>query len=548
MSYARADDELPPNRRPSAKGFVTSLLGQLEYEFLDLGAAHLLEVWRDIRKIDQGDQFDPKIEDAIRASDLFLAVLSPNWMASEYCREELESFLQHWQHEGELRVKQRIIVACKKFVDRNKRPSLLQGQQGFDFFTFERPKETGAEIPYFVRGEIRDDRYEAVVRQLAEVLNRRGQHVTRPSATPATRTGATDAVVGPPPPRTPSAPQPGARKIYLAKPASDMRAAYSRLVEELTHSGYAVVPDPGTEFPQSARAETYIDTALNSAELSIHLLGRSGGFTPEQEASDKPLPIVQLQLARAAARLEDASAQGAGPASSFRRIIWAPELLEEGADQSAGNGNADVHGTQQPPAATERRPDQVLRLFGDFEPTDKVVGGNISKFVDFLINHLRQSVPRVDGATETITGDDWVYVYHAAEDTDYACNLMEAFNRRGVSGVLPALEGDPSEVINVHKKRLSECAAIVLCWANATEAWAHARADELKNWEGLGRQRKFKYRGLLAGPPPGVRKTVFVKFPPANEIDVVVNQNDDTRPLAEIIDKFVNPAPPQHAP
>jgi hypothetical protein len=189
-----------------------------------------------------------------------------------------------------------------------------------------------------------------------------------------------------------------------------------------------------------------------------------------------------------------------------------------------------------------------LRRFGDFKPTDKVVGGTISKFVDFLVNHLRQSDPGADGSTETLTTDDWVYVYHAAEDTEYACTLMEALNKRGVAGILPALEGDPSEVINVHKKRLSECDAIVLCWAKATEAWAHARADELKDWKILGRPRKFKYRGLLAGPPPGVRKTVFVRFPPANEIDVVVNQTEDSRPLAEAIDKFVNPALPQHAP
>ena len=507
MSYARADDELPPNRS-SAKGFVTCLLEQLQYEFVDLGAAHALEVWRDTRKIDQGDQFDPIIEDAIKASELFLAVLSPNWMASENCHEELESFLERWRAEGELRVKHRIIVVCKKLIDRNKRPSLMQGQQGYDFFSFEGPKETGAEIPYFVRGEIRDNRYEAVVRRLADFLNRRVQHVTRLPAAIIGGAGAADTLAEPSSPRTrpPSLPQAGTRKIYLAKPASDMLAAYSRLVEELTRSGYAVLPDPSAEFLQYPAARNYIDSALSSAELSIHLLGRSGGFIPEQsEASEKPLPIVQLQLARAAAQLGATAGKGAGPrpSSGFRRIIWAPELLEDGADASlaSGNGNADDRGTQQPAAATGRRPDQVLRLFGDFEPTDKVIGGTISKFVDFLINHLRQSVPQLAGAAENITADDWVYVYHTAEDTDFACNLMDALNKRGVCGVLPALEGDPSEVINVHKKRLSECTAIVLCWANATEAWAHARADELKNWEMLGRQRKFKYRGLLAGPP-----------------------------------------------
>ena len=49
---------------------------------------------------------------------------------------------------GELRVKQRIIVACKRFVHCDKRPSLLQGQQGCDFFAFEGPKQAGRQSKF----------------------------------------------------------------------------------------------------------------------------------------------------------------------------------------------------------------------------------------------------------------------------------------------------------------------------------------------------------------------------------------------------------------
>lgn len=543
MSYARADDELPPNR-PNAKGFVTCLLEQLQYEFVDLGAAHALEVWRDIRKIDQGDQFDPIIEDAIKESTLFLAVLSPNWMASENCREELESFLDRWRDEGELRVKQRIIVACKKFVERGKRPSLMQGQQGYDFFSFEGPKETGGEIPYFARGEIRDDRYEAVVEQLADFLNRRAQHATRP---PAARTGAAaaDAVVDPPPPRTPAPtkPQASGRKIYLAKPASDMRAAYARLVEELTHSGYAVVPDPGADCPQDGSAVDYIDGALNAAELSIHLLGKSGGFIPEQPAAiERALPIVHLQLARAAARIKAASGQGAGPGNGFRRIIWAPEVLEDGVDPSTANGTAANGNATQPQAGTERRPDQVLKQFGEFEPTDKVIGGTLSKFVDFLNEHLAQSDVALTEPVN-LSGDDWVYVYHAAGDAKYARDLAKALRQRGIKANLPALNGDAGDVNRLHQQFLLECSAVVLCWAEATEVWARMRANEL-NWRKLGRNQKFAYRGLVAYPPPDESKTTFVEVPPFNEIDITVDATKPEQSINAAIEPFVQLARP----
>ena len=233
------------------------------------------------------------------------------------------------------------------------------------------------------------------------------------------------------------------------------------------------------------------------------------------------------------------SPDGAKPA--FRRIIWAPETIENGTDPGGVNGNAAAE-VPQASAGSSRRPDEVFSQFGAFEPSDKVLGGTLSKFVDFLIEHLRQSDTPSSAVAEPAE-DDWVYVYHVPEDTQYACDLMDALRQRGIAANPPALEGDDAEVRRIHKQYLAECSAVVLCWAQATEAWAHAHAYELKDWKKLGRQKKFNYRGLLAGPPPGVRKMVFAKYPPANEIDVVVNLADETRPLAEAIDKFIKLAP-----
>ncbi len=73
------------------KGFVTCLLEQIYFEFQQLGAPWPT-IWRDTRNLELGDVFDPVIDDAIQQSALFLVVLSPNWMESEYCRSELDSF------------------------------------------------------------------------------------------------------------------------------------------------------------------------------------------------------------------------------------------------------------------------------------------------------------------------------------------------------------------------------------------------------------------------------------------------------------------------
>jgi hypothetical protein len=74
ISRARDDDAaLPELNRGNAKGFVTSLLEQLLYEFQELGQPRP-KIWRDTRGINPGDQFEPLIDEAIAASFLLVAL------------------------------------------------------------------------------------------------------------------------------------------------------------------------------------------------------------------------------------------------------------------------------------------------------------------------------------------------------------------------------------------------------------------------------------------------------------------------------------------
>ena len=93
ISYAR-DDDLPPPDKPDRKGFVTFLDEALRYEFRDLGPERP-KVWRDTRRIADGAQFTPEIEDALKSASVLLVILSPNWLASTWCKRELETFAKY---------------------------------------------------------------------------------------------------------------------------------------------------------------------------------------------------------------------------------------------------------------------------------------------------------------------------------------------------------------------------------------------------------------------------------------------------------------------
>lgn len=498
ISYAR-DDDVPPPDRPDRKGFVTFLDEAVRYEFRDLGPDRP-KIWRDTKRISDGAQFTPELEDALKNASLLLVVLSPNWMASAWCNRELETFAKYHGSDG---LRDRIIVVGKHHVDPDKRPPLLQGQSGYAFYVRnEDPEDIAGDLEFFDRGEPRDDRYWAKLRALAAYLLKR-----KP---------------GPPPP--PAYPPTG-RTIYVAKPASDMRAGYDRIVSELVGKGHTVVPSPTDEILLDS-AVAVIDDALSNAEIAVHLLGEKAGDAPEDQ-----LPMVKLQLARAMAK--EAKDGGA----KFHRVIWAPSLWTVKPEAA------------QPAREITRHPIDVLAKFDRQLPTDKVEGDSLSKFVDFLNQHLVAIAPPRSIATPLpgMGGDVRLYLYHSQEDSDYALSLAQALQQRQLEAVLPVFEGPDADIKSFNGKQLAGCDAVILCWASASEVWVRAQASGLRNWHDLGRTQQFFYRAVVAAPPPGNRKKAGKLLFPRSEIDLVVDLSDKDIPTADLLDVLV-PAARANAP
>ncbi len=490
VSYARNDD-LPP-LDGEGRGFITTLLKHLEFHFTCFGEPTPL-IWRDKRAIARSEQFDPIIEKGVQDSDLLLVVLSNNWIHREFCRRELELFQQRWHKEGDEAVKRRIIVAGKNHIEPAARPALLQGQEGYLFYAPDEENPSRFR-EFFVRGKAREEFHERT-QELAEDIWRRAcehEHLPPPSSAMTGQAWTPVASSG--------------RKIYLAKPAADMRAPYARLVDELQQRGYAVAPAPDADIPPDASAKDFIRAALDGAELSIHLLGAKAGWAPEECE-----PVVPLQLKLAAE-------------AQSRRIIWAPRIL---VDEHAQAIDADA-----------RDPFAVLAKFDRKVDSDTVEGSEISAFAQFVIQHLDKNVPPVPDI-EVIEPNARVYLYHRPEDTQYAVEIAKALEQRGIQPVFPAFEGDPAELAALHRQELADCDAVVLCWAKAAEVWVKSQSRELKNWRELGRDKRFACRGLVAGPPPGDRKNLLLQLPPRNEIDVVVDLTGFEKPLPEALDPLI---------
>src|SRR5262245_52109427 len=329
-------------------------------------------------------------------------------MASHWCRRELDTFAKYHGPDG---LRERIVVVAKRYVDPDKRPSLLQGQSGFSFYARnEDSEDIAGDHEFFDRGDPQDARYWERLKALAAYFVKRQP---RPSPAPVYA--------------------PSGRTIFVAKPASDMRQGYDRVVSELIGKGHTVVPEPTEDIPLDSAVDA-IDTALLDVEIAVHLLGEKTGDAPE----DQP-PMAKLQLARAAVRAsKDIQAK-------FHRIVWAPSLWTIPSN------------TDKPPTETMRHPLEVLAKFDQQLATDKIEGDSLSKFVDFLNQHLSviTSPKPITLSLPNSGGDVRLFLYHSPEDSGYALTLAAALQQRKLETLFPAFDGSEADIKSFNSKQLT---------------------------------------------------------------------------------------------
>jgi hypothetical protein len=84
----------------------------------------------DRRSIENGQDFDTYIRDALRSSAVIVSIFSPLYFTSKWCVSEFESFLAR---EQKLKFKKGTLVACARFHDGENYPPDAQKMQAEDF-------------------------------------------------------------------------------------------------------------------------------------------------------------------------------------------------------------------------------------------------------------------------------------------------------------------------------------------------------------------------------------------------------------------------------
>jgi hypothetical protein len=347
VSYRSVDDEPPPGS-PRQRGFVAYLLRQLRWELSQLGVPDAL-LWQDRSRIEPGDIWSEAIFKALNDAELFVAILSCNYITSDWCKTELSTMASRVANLDAASGQRRIFRVDKNSVPEGDIPETLRRIQAVQFYSGSE-EEDGIDEFYW-RGKVRRTReYEEAVNKLAKAIRKRLKELGIPVGDPVKSRARANAARS----------KKGA--VFVAKPASDMLEVYRTLVWELRGRGYRVTPDADKDLGDvGEEVRSTVAGALKDAEASIHLLGQRKGGRPDGLDMD----LVPMQLA--------AAADETRKKPDFIRMIWAPKVLMS---QTGAEGGRD--------------PLKVVEGFGALLDTDQIDGDTASRFIEYVLQKLER--------------------------------------------------------------------------------------------------------------------------------------------------------------
>jgi hypothetical protein len=435
ISYRRLDNDPPPDDPNDRNGFVDYLLRQVKYDLIQLGVTNAI-FWQDRSKIAPSDDFSEEISNALNKADLFVAILSRNYITSNWCEKELHTMTARVEMFGAPAGKGRIFRVDKHKVPENEIPEALRRIESVQFYR-EDPYADCVD-DYFWRGKVRFIKeYEDAVKKLALSISKRLEALGIPLQPKPERRADNDQ----PELRLDNACPSNGRVVFVATPAGDMVPYYRTLVTELRGAGYHVTPDPDKDLSKlGEEVRSAVVKALAEAEASIHLLGTRTGGRPDGLDMD----LVPMQLAAAAEEVKKKT--------GFERLIWAPTVLPAGTCAEAEIAHRD--------------PLEVLDRFGQrlLDP-DQIVGATASGFNEFVLQRLGKK--HTDSSSERKI----VYIRVLGRNRKSAVKIAQELKRVGFDPILnppPPLTKD--WFARVEQGLFGRAQHVIIFWGSQSQA------------------------------------------------------------------------------
>jgi len=478
ISYAHIDNA---RFTEIEKGWIDLLHEALDWRLPQLMGGPV-KIWRDL-KLGGNDVFNETIVIEVANSAILISVISPRYLSSSSCREELDRFFSAAAQSGGIRVddKHRVFKVAKTYVPLQEHPPELQEMLGYEFYAVDKASGRFREYDNEIgpKGE-KDKRYwekfEDLAQDICLLLKRMGCETNTQSD--VVSDGAT---------------------IYLAETTLDLQEERDKVKRELLQHGHLVLPDKA--LPQDGPSlKQVVRDYLKRSRLSVHFIGDYYGTIPEMETE---CSVVRLQEELAVERGDDAQ---------FSRLIWMPPGLQ---------------------AKEPRQEKFILDLQNSFSSHNgsELLQVKLEDLKTIIQTKLTQKPKPPIPVTEEGEASR-VYLICDQSDVDAVGPLQDYLFAQGYEVILPLVEGTEAEVFQDHKDNLLLCDAVLIFQGHASEGWLRMKLRELLKLPGYGRTTPLLGKAVYVAGPASAPKERFKTL----EALVIKNySNFDPAPFAPFI-------------
>lgn len=424
ISYAHVDNIAFPGQTDGwIEQFYKNLNLMLAKRF---GRLDMVKIWWDNKKLDGSVLFDQSIEAGIKKSAIMICLNSPGYMASDYCKQELDIFYKKAQAEkAGLKVidRSRIINVLLNNIPFKEWPKELSGTSGFPFNDAQEPDDFGETVdtlsPEF-RTQMQNVR-DAVFHLLTDF--QKANNIEETETAPETN--------------------PDAFTIYLGEVADTLRTPRKRIIAELEKKGFNVVA--GVPPPDEAGAhENATKEAIAKSHLAIHLLdeypGREIVGTP-----DIWYPQKQTELA-----LNSGKSQ----------MIWVPSELDfENIEdekyklflQDLENGKASSKGYEFVRGSKSTLAQEIIDFAEQIKAQQSKKSSSQERLSVLLDTHFN--------------------------DQMYALDLSKTLLENQIQPFINPQEDDPRKNMNLLNDRISQVRKLIFLYGNVSREWVLERVS-----------------------------------------------------------------------
>lgn len=449
ISYSHRDDEPDPVLETR---WVSDLHRALENRLGQI-LGRDVAVWRDPR-MKGNEPLGEALDRRLAAATALVCVITPSFIASDWCRREVGSFGEACRDQGLEMVNglSRVFKVLKTPVDLDKHPLSVQELVGYEFYTHD--PETGypQELQKAFGKEVQVQYWQRLNRlayEISELLQ-----VVEEAEVDSAR-------IRP--------------KIFLAETTRDLRDEREAVHTDLRRKGYRVLPE--RSLSAGPDLDEILAAQLRACDLSVHLVGEQRG--PLTGSSGLSLVEAQLEAASRHAR------RG--------RILWLPPGLSP-----ADPGQAELV--------------KRLREGSDLGPSDDLVAGSLDKLqltIDRALKSAAGREYRPPSEPAEAEARSRVYLICDALDDEAVGPLSDALFSSGYEVITPAFEGDESEIRLDDQENLKSCDAVMLYWGAASELWRRRRQRDVQKSWGYGRTRPLLSTAVYVAPPDRPEKRRF---------------------------------------